>query len=292
MCLVLTTPGGNAIAETTVAPSGYLAVPGARLYYEVAGTGPTLLMIHAGTGEADDWHRLRAHLTRSFRVVTYDRRGSSRSRLTKPAGWITIRRHAEDAAALLKHVGGGPAHALGSSGGGTVLLELTARHPELLKTVVPHEPAVCEMGGAKECARVRKVGKAANAVYRITRNSDLAMLTFIAGTNDDDEVEPGAPPAPPLTPERAARLKKNDGFFLGHEIREILGYHIPLAKLRAVNSKIVPIHGKYAGKGMKREVHALTQALGTKPPLTFPGGHTGYIIHPEKFATELHKTLH
>lgn len=273
------------------AKAGYLKVPGARLYYEVAGFGPTLLLIHAGTGEADDWNRLRSFLTRHYRVVTYDRRGSSRSTLTRSAGWITVRQQADDAAALLRHVGGGPAHVVGSSGGGTVLLELAARHPRLLRTVVPHEPAVSEMAGPEEWARVQRIGRAATAVYRITGDAQLGMITFILGANDEDEPEPGAPPPPTPDPERAARLKKNDGFFLGHEVREFLAYSVPAAEIRAARLKVVVIRGRYAGPGMKKENAKLAEALGTRPPLVFPGGHTGYVIHPEQFAAQLRTVL-
>jgi acetyltransferase/esterase len=280
---------GSAVSATPKA--GFLKVSGARLYYEVAGSGPTLLLIHAGTGEADDWNGLRSFLTRHYRVVTYDRRGSSRSTLTRPAGWITVRQQADDAAALLRHVGGGPAHVVGSSGGGTVLLELTARYPRLLRTVVAHEPAVCEMGGPRECARVQKIGRAATAVYRITGDAQLGMLTFILGVNDEDEPEPGAPPPPTLDPERAARLKKNDGFFLSHEIREFLAYRLPVAEIGEARHKIVIIRGQYAAPGMKKENAKLAEALGTSPPLVFPGGHTGYVIHPEQFAAQLRTVL-
>jgi acetyltransferase/esterase len=280
------------VAATVAAPSiGYLPVPGARLYYEVQGSGPTILMIHAGTGEADDWHRLRAELTSHYRVVTYDRRGSSRSELTRPAGWITVRRQADDAAALLEHVGGGPAHVLGSSGGGTVALDLVARYPRLVRTVVPHEAAVCEMGGATVCGKVRRLGDLATEVYHASGNSQLGMLVFVMGVNDEDEPEPGAPPPPELTPEQAERHLKNDGFFLAHEIREFLAYDVPVARLRAVQDKIIPAYGRYAAKGMKQEIIRLAKDVGTRPPVVFPGGHTGYVIHPTEFAAELRRIL-
>ncbi|MGG0839021.1 hypothetical protein ABE057_18060 [Bacillus paralicheniformis] len=34
---------------------GVLEVPGAKLYYEVRGSGPVLLMIHGGNGDAESY---------------------------------------------------------------------------------------------------------------------------------------------------------------------------------------------------------------------------------------------
>jgi len=58
-----------------------LAVPGACLYYQVRGSGPLLLLLQGGGGDADASERMAGPLLGHFTVVTYDRRGLSRSRL-------------------------------------------------------------------------------------------------------------------------------------------------------------------------------------------------------------------
>ena len=52
---------------------------------------------------------------------------------------------ADDAAALIAALGGGPAHVFGTSGGAQIGLDLAARHPQLVDTLVAHEPPAIMM---------------------------------------------------------------------------------------------------------------------------------------------------
>ena len=61
-----------------------LAVPGARLYEEVHGSGPLLLMVPGANGTANIFTGVTEHLAAHYTVVTYDRRGFSRSYLDRP----------------------------------------------------------------------------------------------------------------------------------------------------------------------------------------------------------------
>jgi pimeloyl-ACP methyl ester carboxylesterase len=58
-----------------------------RLYYEMCGVGPAVLFIAGSTGDAGNFTRTADLLADEFTVVTYDRRGNSRSE--RPAGWTT-----------------------------------------------------------------------------------------------------------------------------------------------------------------------------------------------------------
>ena len=61
-----------------------LPVPGASLYYKVQGSGPLLLMLQGGDGDAEGSDGVAAHLIDRYTVVSYDRRGLSRSKLDSP----------------------------------------------------------------------------------------------------------------------------------------------------------------------------------------------------------------
>ncbi len=65
--------------------SGIIEVNGARVFHEVQGSGPALLFITGGTGDAGEWSHVAPVLAQEFTVVTYDRRGFSRS--PRPDGW-------------------------------------------------------------------------------------------------------------------------------------------------------------------------------------------------------------
>ncbi|GAA3161133.1 hypothetical protein GCM10020001_101740 [Nonomuraea salmonea] len=64
--------------------TGHLPVPGATLHYEVRGAGPALLISQSGEGDARRSTDLADHLLDSYTVITYDRRGLSRSALDRP----------------------------------------------------------------------------------------------------------------------------------------------------------------------------------------------------------------
>lgn len=76
----------------------------------------------------------------SFMVISYDRRGNSRSPV--PDNWQTTspEEQADDAAALLNALGTGPAAVFGTSGGGTFALCLMIRHPASVRGAILHEP--------------------------------------------------------------------------------------------------------------------------------------------------------
>jgi pimeloyl-ACP methyl ester carboxylesterase len=69
-----------------------LTVPGARLHYEVRGRGPVLLMICGGIYDAAGYAALADRLADAYTVVTYDRRGNSRSPLPRRAALALARR--------------------------------------------------------------------------------------------------------------------------------------------------------------------------------------------------------
>jgi pimeloyl-ACP methyl ester carboxylesterase len=64
--------------------TGTLKVPGASLYYEVRGSGPVLLLVCGGLYDAAGYAGLARQLAGRYTVVTYDRRGNSRSPLDGP----------------------------------------------------------------------------------------------------------------------------------------------------------------------------------------------------------------
>jgi pimeloyl-ACP methyl ester carboxylesterase len=134
----MTTQGTTVEART-------LKVPGATLYVEVQGSGPVLLCITGGPTDAGMFTDLAGRLADRYTVVTYDQRGHSRSTLDGEPGNIPVALHADDAAAILEVAGDTPAHVYGNSGGGTIGLELMTRKPELVRTLLAHEPPLIEL---------------------------------------------------------------------------------------------------------------------------------------------------
>lgn len=118
---------------------GRVEAIGAAIHYKVTGSGPTLLVLPDGDGDADASDRLAAGLT-GFTVVTYDRRGTPRSPIEDPRETVTLATHADDAARVLIAVTTHAARAFGSGLGAVIGLELVARHPHRVSTLVAFEP--------------------------------------------------------------------------------------------------------------------------------------------------------
>ncbi|MBW8816142.1 MAG: alpha/beta fold hydrolase [Caulobacterales bacterium] len=105
------------------------------LYYERGGAGPPLLFISGTGGDLRvQPNVLASPLARSFDLLAYDQRGLGRT--AKPPGPYSMAEYADDAAALLDHVGWDSALVVGVSFGGMVAQELVLRHPSRVKRLV------------------------------------------------------------------------------------------------------------------------------------------------------------
>lgn len=124
--------------------SGLVKTEGDELYYEVRGEGEPLLMIPGGNGDAGFYTSVADILADEFRVITYDRRGNSRSTRNEPKNF-EVSQQARDAVAVLEAVGHPSAYVFGNSGGAIFALEMAARHPQAVKAMIVHEPPVIRL---------------------------------------------------------------------------------------------------------------------------------------------------
>jgi pimeloyl-ACP methyl ester carboxylesterase len=110
---------------------GFAEVNGARLWYEEAGSGPALVMLHSHLIDSGQWDSQLSALSSRFRVVRYDARGFGRSDL--PAGPFSF---AEDLGGLLDVLGIERASLTGCSGGGATIVDFALTHPERVDALV------------------------------------------------------------------------------------------------------------------------------------------------------------
>src|SRR5437879_7948563 len=117
-----------------------LKVPGAQLSYDVNGSGPLLVLIPGASGTGESFRPLVPHLTSQYQVITYDRRGFSRSSLDGPQDYAhRFATDADDVRRLIEHLTDQPAMVFGSSSGALVALEVTLRTRTLVHSVQAHE---------------------------------------------------------------------------------------------------------------------------------------------------------
>ncbi len=266
-----------------------LKVPGAQLYYEVHGSGPVLLLIPGGPADAGVFAGLAGFLANRYTVVLYDPRGNSRSVLDGPPEDQRMDIHGDDAAQLLAALSGGPAYVLGSSGGAQIGLNLAARYPDRVHTLVAHEPPCLELlpDGAEHRAFI-------DSLYETYRTDWVgpAMQKFMAGTGLEGGPQPdnAAPPSPEAQ-EAFGRIMGNLDFFFAHGLKPISLYVPDVASLRAGPARVVVGVGENsAGQLAHRTAIALAERLETAP-VTFPGGHNGFGDQPAAFAETLDQVL-
>jgi 3-oxoadipate enol-lactonase len=112
--------------------SGEAAVNGARLYYEVVGSGsPVVLVSGGGTLDRRQWDDQFDVLSTRFRVVRYDIRGIGRS--ARPTGEFS---HHEDLRALLDFLNITRAVLCGVSFGAAIAVDFTLDHSEMVSGLV------------------------------------------------------------------------------------------------------------------------------------------------------------
>jgi len=269
--------------------TGTLVVRGAALHYQVRGTGPVLLISQSGEGDADRSNDLVAQLADSFTVITYDRRGLSRSRLDDPGRGVTMTEHADDVHRLLAAVTDAPALMLGCSLGAVIGLHVAVAHPEQIRTLVAHEPVAPRL--LPDDRRARHEHELAELQGLYLREGLAATLPEIARTLGIDPA--GADREPDLTPQpMTAQRATNFDHFIRHDFTAIVHDTLDTAALRAVSTRIVPATGRTTPRAVFDHLAAAALATLTGRELQeAPGGHNGNTTHPGAYARWLRKVL-
>ncbi|TML07080.1 MAG: alpha/beta fold hydrolase [Actinobacteria bacterium] len=107
---------------------------GARLFYEVTGTGPWVVFAHGGEGTRLHWWAQVAALQHRFRCVTYDARGFGQSEIGDAPASDNL--HRDDLLALMDHLGIERAHLVGQSMGGLAVSGVAIQTPERVDRLV------------------------------------------------------------------------------------------------------------------------------------------------------------
>ncbi|MFI8962442.1 alpha/beta fold hydrolase [Streptomyces sp. NPDC053493] len=266
-----------------------LTVPGAVLHYQVSGSGPLLLVSQSGEGDADRGVDLVERLTDSYTVVTYDRRGLSRSRLTDPGRGASMADHADDVARLLAELTDAPALMLGCSIGAVIGLHTAVRHPGAVGTLIAHEPVAPRLLAPAERALHQAELTDIQELYG--REGLRVALPEIARSLGIDTS--GRNSEPDLTPEPFdARRVANFDRFIRHDLTALVEDTLDPAGLRDTATRILPAVGGTTPPGVfdVRCAHALAGLLGTGT-YAMPGGHNGNTSHPRAWAARLRELL-
>lgn len=137
-------PGEQALTTSQPAdhgPGGYVDVPHGRLYYETAGDGPALVLIHDGLLHSAVWDDQVPAFSTSYKVIRYDRRGFGRS----PAPTVDFS-NVDDLLALLQSLGVKHAALVGTSSGAELAIDFAVAHADMADALVLGGPVVNSLG--------------------------------------------------------------------------------------------------------------------------------------------------
>jgi len=129
--------------------SGYVEVSRARLYFEQAGTGDSLVLVHGLGANTRMWDSQFEAFSRRHHVIRYDMRGFGHSSLPDGSPYT----HTGDLMALMEMLGIPQAHVIGHSMGGGVALDFALAYPQALNRLVLVDPALGGYSWSEEWVR-------------------------------------------------------------------------------------------------------------------------------------------
>ncbi|MEV6097040.1 alpha/beta hydrolase [Nocardia sp. NPDC051981] len=268
--------------------SEMLRVPGASLYYEVRGSGPLVLFLPGGGGDAASVDPIAEVLEDRFTVVSLDPRGYSRSVLDGPQQTQRVEVQSDDAFRLLDHLTKEPAFVVGGSAGAIVGLDLLARHPDRVRLLVAHEPPCFAV--LPDAAEQRAMIEEVHTLFR-SEGPAAAGARFLAGIGHAMKPSPVPAELPPRAAEMWARLAANGPLMLEYELREFTSYLPDYEALAPVADRVVLAVGRETrGCLPYRPAVEIARRIG-REVTEFPGAHNGMRTEAPEFAAQLADTM-
>ncbi|HEU5089402.1 MAG TPA: alpha/beta fold hydrolase [Roseiflexaceae bacterium] len=153
-----------------------LTLDNGTLFYEEAGQGPPMLLLHAGVCDSRMWRPQVAALAPDHRVVSCDLRGFGASPL--PDGPFS---YADDVAVLVQALELAPAWCVAASFGGLVALDVALAYPHLLQGLVLFAPAVSGWPPGDDVAEFGRQEEALLDAGALQAAADLNAQTWAVG---------------------------------------------------------------------------------------------------------------
>jgi len=165
---------------------GFGRIGGASLYYEMAGAGHPLVLLHEGFADSRMFDDQVAAFAARYRVIRYDRHGSGRSGVpTVPYTHHDVLRD------LLRHLNVGRASVVGMSVGGGIAVDFTLAYATMVDTLIP---VAASVGGyTSSDATMRQWGVIGAALVQgdVSGAVELTLRMWVDGPRrTPNEVDP------------------------------------------------------------------------------------------------------
>lgn len=235
--------------------SGYFTSEDCRIHYESFGSGPPVLLLHGGMGNATNWaHQVEFLVSRGYRAIVMDTRGHGRS--SSGTTVFSYRVFAQDVFRLCEFLSLDEPIVVGWSDGACTALELARSHPNLVKGVVFFACNVDPTGTLE----FRMTDRIANCVSR--HEADFKAMS--PGLERFEDLQPKLDP-----------MQKNEPNYSRDDLRRI---SVPVVVIQGDQDEFIKReHAEYLANSVKNGWFQLLTGL----------GHFAPIQDPESFNTAL-----
>jgi pimeloyl-ACP methyl ester carboxylesterase len=251
-----------------------------NLYWEVLGQhGDPLVFVHGSWGDHNNWASVVNDLSENFRVLTYDRRGHSKSERPRHQG--SAEEDVSDLNALIEYLNFSPAHIVGNSGGAAIALKMAARRPDMFRTLVIHEPPLFGL--------LKKVNEA-QPMLSVVKERIAAVIDLIA-TNEYEQaarvfVETIAfgPGTWQGLPEQVKQTFIYNAPTFLDEIRDPDNLEFDPSKLSVFDKPALLTHGTESPPFFIMGLDIIGNSIPHAKRFAFAGaGHVPHMSHPEQY---------
>lgn len=149
---------------------------GLEINYDEWGEGPPLVLVHANPFDNTLWLYQTAHFSTYYRVIAPDVRGYGRS--SKPSSKFGIKDLSEDVFAVCRSLGLDEAVFGGISVGSSIIQQLAADHPEMVRALILAGSGYHPTGTRRKFADERAKGYASAKGYREVHMRALVTEEF------------------------------------------------------------------------------------------------------------------
>jgi pimeloyl-ACP methyl ester carboxylesterase len=248
--------------------STVLSRDGTRIALECKGKGPSLLIVHGGTGDRQRWTPLLPLFASRFTVCAMDRRGHGDS---EPGSNYSLQKESEDVAAAV-NAQPGPVFVLGHSIGGVFALEAAFVTKKIFKLVL-YEPPLQDLDHTAVADRMEQLIQSGNR--------EEALLTFLREIVMMSPNEVEILKARPAWPTRVAGIDIQI-----REIRALSKYRFDARRTRKLKTPTLLLAGSNtASRQLKQALKSLMGALPNRTLFVFQGEeHNAMDTVPQQFA--------
>jgi pimeloyl-ACP methyl ester carboxylesterase len=245
-----------------------LSKDGTRIALQCRGKGPSLLIIHGGTGDRKRWTPLLSLFASRFTVCAMDRRGHGDS---EPGSNYSLKKESEDVVAAVR-AQNGPVFVLGHSIGGVFALEAAFMTKKISKLVL-YEPPLQDLDHTPVADRMERLIQSGNR--------EQALVTFLGEIVMMSPNEVEIMKARPAWPARVAGIDVQI-----REIRALSKYRFDGKRMRKLETQTLVLAGSHtASPQLKQAVDSLMATLPNRTLFVFEGeGHNAMDTVPQQFA--------